>query len=213
MKPPPADQPAHPVSPLAALPIEFVGSFPDPLTRLEPAQPEFVFLGRSNVGKSSLLNALTGRRSLARVSSTPGKTSLLNVFRLPGLYLIDLPGYGFAKAAKPVRESYRHLVSSVLGQRDSVSGIVWLLDIRHEPSVEDLEHHELLAGRGVPVLIALTKADKLPRQQRLARQRAIALGMGLDTDQVQPTSATTGLGIAELGRAILAAAGHKGEKR
>jgi GTP-binding protein len=202
-----------PPSPLANLPIEFVGSFPDPLVELVPAQPEFIFLGRSNVGKSSLLNALTGRRGFARVSTTPGKTSLLNVFRLPGLYLIDLPGYGWAKASKSVREGYRHLLEAVLAQRTSVTGVVWLLDIRHEPSAEDLDHHELLAGRGVPVLVVLTKADKLSRQQVLERQRRISLGLGMDIDQVQPTSTTTGLGIAELGRTMLAAAGRKEKQR
>ena len=83
--------------------VEFVGSFPDPLVRLDPVLPEVAFIGRSNVGKSSLLNALVGRRSLARVSGTPGKTTLLNAYRLPTCYLVDLPGYGFARASKAAR--------------------------------------------------------------------------------------------------------------
>jgi GTP-binding protein len=97
---PPAPTAMHRSSPLAQLPLDFLGSFPDPQVRLEPPLPEIAFLGRSNVGKSSLLNALVGRRNLARVSGSPGKTTLLNVFRLPSLYLIDLPGYGLPRFAQ-----------------------------------------------------------------------------------------------------------------
>ena len=90
-----------PLNPLQEMGVEFVGSFPDPLVRLEPPLPEIALIGRSNVGKSSLLNALVGRPGLARVSGTPGKTTLLNAFRLPAFYLVDLPGYGFARAGTP----------------------------------------------------------------------------------------------------------------
>ena len=91
-------------------------------------------IGRSNVGKSSLLNALTGRPELARVSGTPGKTTLLNAFRLPTFYLVDLPGYGFARAGKAARAGYRRLVERYLLERPTLAGVVWLLDIRHDPS-------------------------------------------------------------------------------
>src|SRR3954463_11268526 len=142
-----------PISPLAALPIEFVGSFPDPLVRLEPAMPEVALIGRSNVGKSSLLNALTGRRSLARVSATPGKTTLLNAFRLPTFYLVDLPGYGFARAGRAARAGYRHLIERYLLERPTLAGVVWLLDIRHDPSADDRAIQELLVRSGRPVLV------------------------------------------------------------
>lgn len=194
-------------SPLASRPIEFVGSFPDPLVRLEPALPEIAFIGRSNVGKSSLLNALVGRPGLARVSATPGKTTLLNAFRLPGLYLVDLPGYGWARAGKSARAGYRSLVTRYLRDRPGVAGVVWLLDIRREPSKDDREIQELLAESGRPVLAVLTKADKLSRSAQAARSRALAAALGLHEDQVQVTSSRTRLGIADLADTIAAATG------
>jgi GTP-binding protein len=194
-------------TPLAAEPIEFVGSFPDPLVRLTPPLPEVALIGRSNVGKSSLLNALTGRPGLARVSGTPGKTTLLNAFRLPGFYLVDLPGYGFARAGKAARAGYRRLVNTYLLERPTLAGVVWLLDVRHEPSKDDLEMQELLAQSGRPVLVALTKGDKLTRSVQAQRTRALAVALGLHEDQVQLTSSTSRLGIAELAESIVAAVG------
>jgi GTP-binding protein len=182
----------------------FVGSFPDPSVRLEPPLPEVAFIGRSNVGKSSLLNALVGQ-PLARVSGTPGKTTLLNAYRLPDFYFVDLPGYGFAKAGKSARSGYRRLVSGYLQDRPRVVGVVWLLDVRHEPSKDDREMQELLVRCGHPVLAVLTKGDKLTRSARAQRVQGIAAALGLTEDQVQLTSSKTGLGIAEVAESILAA--------
>jgi GTP-binding protein len=195
----------HRSSPLAQLPIDFIGSFPDPQVRLEPPLPEIAFLGRSNVGKSSLLNALVGRRNLARVSGSPGKTTLLNVFRLPSLYLIDLPGYGYARASHGDRAGFAKLIKGVLTRRTSLTGVVWLLDIRHSPSKEDVEYSHLLAERGIPLLVALTKADKLGRAARGDRLRELAKALEVPEEQFEPTSSSTGLGIAELGESVLAA--------
>lgn len=187
------------------LPVDFVGSFPDPAVRLSPILPEIAFVGRSNVGKSSLLNALTGRAGLARVSGTPGKTAHINVFRLPEFYLVDLPGYGFARASKSVRAGYRKLVEGYLRRREMLAGVVWLLDVRHLPSKDDVMMQELLIESGTSVLAVFTKADKLKRQAQATQSRAIARALGLDESQTQLVSSETGQGIADLGASILAA--------
>ena len=202
-----SDAGARAANPLAALPVEFVGSFPDPLVRLTPPLPEVALLGRSNVGKSSLLNALTGRPGLARVSGTPGKTTLLNAYRLPHLYLVDLPGYGFARAGKTARAGYRRLVDRYLVERSTLAGVVWLLDVRHPPSSDDLAMQELLVRSGRPVLVALTKGDKLTRSAQAARPAELATALGLQEDQMQLTSSTTRLGITELATSIINAVG------
>jgi len=194
-------------NPLAGQPVEFVGSFPDPKVRVEPQLPEIAFIGRSNVGKSTLLNALLGRPGLARVSGSPGKTTLLNFYRLPGLYLVDLPGYGFARASKSERAGFRALLRGYLRMRETLAGVVWLLDIRHEPSREDREMQELLADSGHPVLSVFTKADKLNRAALLKRQRELAEELGLDLDHVAVTSGRSGAGIPDLAESVLAAAG------
>jgi len=193
-------------SPLAKLSVDFMGSFPDPAHKLEPAAPEFAFIGRSNVGKSSLLNALVGRRALARVSSTPGKTQLLNVYKLPPFYLIDLPGYGFAQSSQAARREYRILLETLLKTRTSLSGIVWLLDVRHSPSVDDLDFQTLLAEAGKPVLAVFTKGDKITRSKQAATIATRARELGLSSDEVQLVSSNTGQGVADLGESLLAAA-------
>jgi GTP-binding protein len=194
-------------SPLEALPIEFVGSFPDPLVALEPPLPEIALVGRSNVGKSSLLNALVGRAGLARISGTPGKTTLLNAYRLPDFYLVDLPGYGFARAGKAARTGYRTLLTRYLRERPTLAGVVWLLDARHDPSRDDLEMQQLFIESGRPVLAVLAKGDKLPRSAQRARAGVIAAALGLREDQVQLTSSRSHSGIADLAASILAAIG------
>jgi GTP-binding protein len=164
-------------------------------------------VGRSNVGKSSLLNALTGKPRLARVSATPGKTTLLNVYRLPRFYLIDLPGYGFARAGKSARRGYRELVTRYLTERPTLAGVVWLLDIRRDPSTEDLGMQQLLIESRHPVVVALTKADKLGRTAARARAVELTGVLGLSEDQVLLTSSRSGLGIEDLVGSMLAAIG------
>lgn len=191
--------------PLGELPVTFVGSFPDPAVPLDPPLPEIAFVGRSNVGKSSLLNALTGQAGLARVSGTPGKTTMVNVYRLPSLYLVDLPGYGYARASKADRRSYRALLGRYLQHRERLVGVVWLLDLRHQPSADDLAMQELLADGQRSTLAVFTKADKFSQARRKAREHELARALGLAEDQVQVVSSKTGLGIAELGESILSA--------
>ena len=164
-----------------------------------------MFIGRSNVGKSSLINALLDRKRLARISNTPGKTTLVNVYRLPDFYLIDLPGYGWARAGKKARAGYRQLVTDFLKIRPTIAGVVWLLDIRHSPSSDDRWMEEFLQLSGHPVLIVLTKADKLGRQRRIQRRDALAKDLQATEDQVQLVSSTTGEGVANLATSLAAA--------
>jgi len=176
---------------------------------MEPELPEIAFIGRSNVGKSSLLNSLVGRPGLARVSGSPGKTTLLNFYRLPAFYLVDLPGYGFARASKGARAGYRKLVNDYLRTRAGLAGVVWLLDIRHQPSTDDLAMQTLLAESGRPVLVVLTKSDKLTRSGLPGRVRELTEALGLQQDQVEVTSSQSRHGIAELATSIVAAAGEE----
>lgn len=191
-------------APFGAMPVLFPGSFPNPSVKLSPVMPELAVLGRSNVGKSSLLNALFGR-PLARVSNTPGRTALINVFQLPDFYLLDLPGYGFAKVSQKERSRFQGLVRGMVEQRTSLTGIIWLMDIRRDPSAEDQVYAELLGTRALPVLVVFTKADKLPLGQRKRRAQALTESLSLTPEQVQVTSSATGLGIAELGETLIAA--------
>lgn len=170
-----------------------------------PPLPELALAGRSNVGKSSLLNLLVGRRALARVSAAPGKTRALNVFDWGHrCYLVDVPGYGWARAGKGDRRAWRALVTAYVEQRPRLTGVLWLLDLRRDPSPDDHAFGSLLAGRAVPVLPVLTKADKLARGARASRARAIAAALGLTPDGLLLTSARTGEGQEELREAVLA---------
>jgi GTP-binding protein len=191
-------------APFAELPVEFVGSFPDATHRLDPRLPEIALLGRSNVGKSSLINALFGR-ALAKTSNTPGRTALINVFRLPSMYLLDLPGYGFARVSHAERDRYRRLVKGLMEKRTTLTGVLWLLDIRHDPSPDDRAYAGILTDRGLPVLVAVTKGDKLPFAQRHRRLGELTRALALDDDQIQLTSSRTGEGIADLAASLLAA--------
>jgi GTP-binding protein len=169
-----------------------------------PALPEVALVGRSNVGKSSLLNLLVGRKALARTSRTPGKTRTLNVYRWGEVcYLVDLPGYGWSRAGRARREQWRRLVERYLAERELLAGVIWLLDIRREPSPDDLEFGSRLSSRAVPALLALTKVDTVPRGRRAERAGAIARGLGLGRPRFVLTSSRAALGAEELRDAVL----------
>jgi GTP-binding protein len=191
----------------------FVASLPRGDAPLDPPLPEVAVIGRSNVGKSSLLNALLGRK-IAKVSATPGKTRMLNVFRVdpptsprphapapPSFYILDLPGYGYARVSQAERAGYRRLFAAIL-QRPRLHGVLWLLDLRHEPSADDRDMQDVLAATGARVLAAFTKADKLPRGRRLERERTLRSALALDAEQSILTSARSGEGIGELREAV-----------
>src|SRR5206468_4914801 len=146
----------------------FIGSFPRADVLLDPPLPEVAFVGRSNVGKSTLLNALVGRR-IAKTSGTPGKTRALNVFLIDeSHYFLDLPGYGYARVGKAQRGAFRGLLKHAL-LRQRLRGVVWLLDIRHPPSTDDRAMQEVLVEGQPHVLAALTKGDKLSTGRRRTR--------------------------------------------
>ncbi|MFB3112502.1 MAG: ribosome biogenesis GTP-binding protein YihA/YsxC [Gemmatimonadales bacterium] len=188
-------------------PVTFIGSFPTADFQVEPSLPEVAFLGRSNVGKSSLLNAIVGRKAIARISKSPGKTRECNVYRIAErLYLVDLPGYGYARASKSERSRFAKLIETYLRTRESLSGVVWLLDVRRNPSASDLALADKLAGWEIPVLVAITKGDKFGRAKRSEQMRSILGEIGLPEDQAVMTSAVTKEGIADLQEAILALA-------
>src|SRR5260370_4397118 len=169
----------------------YIGSFPRADVLLDPLLPEVAFVGRSNVGKSTLLNALVGRR-IAKTSGTPGKTRALNVFLIDDShYFLDLPGYGYARAGKAQRAAFRGVVKYAL-RRERLRGVVWLLDIRHPLSTDDQAMQDDLAEEAKQVLAALTKGDKLTSGKRGARERELREELGLSEDQVVVTSAKTG---------------------
>jgi len=171
-----------------------------------PGAPEFAFLGRSNVGKSSLLNALVQRKKLARTSGTPGKTRLIHFFDVnaDGLELrfVDLPGYGWARVSKKERNSWQPMVEGYLDGRPPLRTAILLQDIRRDISEDETLLLEWLAQRDIPALIVLTKADKLKtmrRKQAVSAHRATLESFGLP---VITTSSQKGLGLPELWKAI-----------
>ncbi len=168
--------------------------------------PEIAFVGRSNVGKSSLLNKLLNRRHLARISSQPGKTQLINFFHInEQFYLVDLPGYGYAKVSKEVQATWGPMIESYLIERTPLALIVQLIDIRHPPSREDGLMHNWLAHIGRPCLIVATKADKISRGAHEKQRKMIRTALKLQaSDRIILTSAETGAGIEETWDAIAA---------
>lgn len=182
---------------------EFLASFGVSSQLPAPDRPEIVFSGRSNVGKSSLINKLCSRKSLARVSSTPGKTATINFYTVPPVYLVDLPGYGYAKVSNNERRRWDELINTYFAQPRQVALLVQLLDSRHAPSADDKQMLEYLSHHKIPFIAALTKCDKLRKSQYEETKQTFA-------EYLQPypckavclTSADNGFGIEEL-RALL----------
>ena len=188
--------------------VEFAGSVVSPGQPFPGTLPQIAFAGRSNVGKSSLINRVLGRprRKVARVSASPGKTQALNFYEVNrSFFLVDLPGSGYAKAPRAVRESWRVLVRGYLAGSAELRGVVYLVDSRHAPTERDREFVEYLAETGVPALIALTKVDKLKaREREKGVARRVTSRLGVTEDQVVASSARTGEGREELLEAIAA---------
>ncbi len=162
--------------------------------------PEIALAGRSNVGKSSMLNKLSGRKKLARISRTPGKTRELNLYKIDNrMIIVDLPGYGFAKVPDHVKEKWGQLVESYLNSREELAAIVQLVDARHPPTRDDVQMYEWIRHYQVPSLIAVTKVDKIARGKRAAALRSVQ--ELLEPDETTPViffSGETGEGSKEL---------------
>ena len=191
--------------PLAIRDLEFLGGLASVGGWRPPAElPEIAFAGRSNVGKSSLLNRLVRRKAFARVSNTPGRTREINFFKVNGAFvLVDLPGYGYARVSKTRRAEWRPLIEEYLRQSASLRGIVQLLDARHDPTDDDRVMFDLLADIGVPTIVVVTKTDKLAAPKVRERLHALAVELELDEHQVIPFSAVTGSGRDELAEAVV----------
>lgn len=164
--------------------------------------PEVSFVGRSNVGKSSIMNKLFGRKGLVKVSSTPGKTANINFFEADGIHFVDLPGYGFAQRSKAERDRWAVLIGDFLESERSFNLVVSLVDIRHDPSKLDFEMVDYLRENEFNFVVALTKADKLSRAQQARQLASIRKQLELPAEQIFVTSSQTGSGIDELKRRI-----------
>ena len=165
-----------------------------------PDLKEIAFAGRSNVGKSSLLNLLTGRRKLARVSGSPGKTRTINFYIINDAFrIVDLPGYGYAKVSKSVSTGWGEMMERYLQNRENLVKVVQLVDIRHAPSKQDVEMYEYLRHYGLDGLIVATKADKISRNQMAKQMKLIKQTLRLSSeDVVIPVSALKKTGCQEL---------------
>lgn len=186
--------------------VEFAGAVAAPGASGPGGLPEVAFAGRSNVGKSSLINRLLGRTRtpVARVSGTPGKTREVNFYRVDALrqeddspvefYLVDLPGYGYARVPVAVRGAWKPLIEDYLSRSQALRGVVQLVDSRHGPTADDLSMLEFLASAALPTLVVLTKVDKLKNSELEKRVRDIAGHLELELDQIIPFSSRTGAG-------------------
>ena len=193
---------------------DFITSAVKPDQFPAPAYPEIAFAGRSNVGKSTLINTLVNRKGLVKTSKTPGRTQLINFFLINKLIsFVDLPGYGYAKVPEAVKRNWKPMIESYLSGRESLKGVVLLMDIRRDPGVEERNLMAWLGTRGIPVLPVLTKADKFSKTQQLANCKRIEESLGRLPGDLILFSASTRQGKEEVWRELerLCALPPKGE--
>lgn len=198
---------------IKAVAARFVTSSVAPADWPDLSLPEVAFVGRSNVGKSSMINSLAGRHNLARVSKTPGRTRMINHFEVDlladgvvrRLRIVDLPGYGFARVAKSEKASWGSMVSTYLRQRPNLKVVVSIVDAEVGPTESDHQMLDFLSELRPDVLVAATKIDRIAKAKRKPRWNEIARQLGLPPDRVVPFSAAEGLGIEEVWEALLPA--------
>jgi len=167
-------------------------------------RPQFAIVGRSNVGKSSLINAVLKRKAVARVSQTPGKTQAIQFYLInEKFHIVDLPGYGYAKVPKPMMASWRQLVNAYLEESEMLRLMFLLLDARRNPSEQDIQMHEWTAEAGIDDRIVLTKTDKLSNNQLVKSKTSIARDIGVDPAAMIASSVVTKKGIEEIRREIV----------
>ena len=191
---------------------EFIKSATKPAHYPEETLPEIAFAGRSNVGKSSLINVLVNRKNLVRTSNTPGRTQLINFFRINNTFtFVDLPGYGFAKVPLSVKKEWGPMMQTYLSRRDNLRGVVLIFDIRRIPSDEDLQMLQWLRSNGIPPVLVVTKCDKLSKNQRAKQVAVIARQIGVDAGELRFFSALSREGLDGVWARIeeLLGAGHE----
>ncbi|AFV03648.1 MULTISPECIES: ribosome biogenesis GTP-binding protein YihA/YsxC [unclassified Dehalobacter] len=183
---------------------EFMISAVKPQQYPEGTRPELAVSGRSNVGKSSLINKLVNRKGLAKVGKTPGKTQTINFFNINDeWYLVDLPGYGYAKVSQETRMQWGKMMQTYFRLRENLKGVIQLVDIRHQPTEEDRMMLEMLKVNNIPVLVVATKADKIARGQRPKYLKIIAESFKMsDWKTIIPFSSEDGTGLQELNQAM-----------
>ncbi len=185
------------------VPATFVTSAAKPSGFPVGTLPELAVVGRSNVGKSTLINTLVGHEGLARTSRTPGRTRLVNWFEIDHkFHLVDLPGYGYAAVNRDLKESWRPLIETYLEKRDVLAGVLLLIDIRRGAQEEELDFIPWLAQKKIPVIIALTKADKLPKNKRTLEVMKAKKDLAQKRDPIA-VSAQTAEGVDAMWRAML----------
>ncbi|MBB5183615.1 ribosome biogenesis GTP-binding protein YihA/YsxC [Catenisphaera adipataccumulans] len=178
---------------------EFVISAVKPEQWPQEGLPETVVVGRSNVGKSSFINALTERKKLAYVGNTPGKTRLINFFRIDERWmLVDVPGYGYAKMSKKMLMEMGRMMDTYFQQRQEIACVVQLVDARHDPTQDDIDMMEYLQALHLPILVAATKVDKVPKTKRVRAIKNISQILHIPVKSVYPVSSTEKTGFEEV---------------
>jgi len=182
--------------------VEFIKSATAPADYPQVGLPEIAVAGRSNVGKSSLINRLVNRKRIARVSNTPGRTQLLNFFRVDDFVLCDLPGYGYAKVPRAIRAAWGPMIETYLREREPLRALLLLVDIRRDPGEWEAQLVGWLSAHGRAVVPVITKTDKLSSSKRWPAISRVARGLGFPRDRVIPFSSVTGEGLDLLWPAI-----------